>query len=131
VGTAREAGELHPRVRLRRAYEPPETGEVKRILVDRVWPRGVSREALRADLWLRDVAPSTELRKWFDHRPDRWDEFRRRYRDELSSGPGREALDRLVELARREPLVLLYGARDRELNQAAALRAIVEERLAG
>ena len=117
-------------VTLRRAYEPAETGEGKRVLVDRVWPRGVSKTALQPDLWLREIAPSTELRKWFDHRPDRWEEFRRRYREELRSGPGRKALDQLVELARQGPVVLLFGARDPEFNQATALREIVEERLA-
>jgi uncharacterized protein YeaO (DUF488 family) len=118
-----------PRVKLRRAYEPGETGDGKRVLVDRVWPRGVSKAALKPDLWLREVAPSSELRKWFDHRPERWEEFRRRYRRELSSGPGSETLDQLADLARRGPLVLLFGARDPELNQAAVVREMVEERL--
>jgi uncharacterized protein YeaO (DUF488 family) len=120
-----------PRVKLRRAYEAPAAGEGRKVLVDRVWPRGVSKASLQPDLWLREVAPSTELRKWFDHRRERWDEFRRRYREELRSGPAHQALDQLVELARRGPVVLLFGARDPELNQATVLREMVEERLSG
>jgi uncharacterized protein YeaO (DUF488 family) len=118
-----------PRVKLRRAYEPGETDEGKLVLVDRLWPRGVSKTALQPDLWLRDLAPSDDLRKWFDHRADRWDEFQRRYREELSSSPGIEALNQVVELARQGPVVLLFGARDRGFNQAVVIRAMVEERL--
>ena len=117
------------RVRLRRIYDPPASDQGKRVLVDRVWPRGISRAALQHDLWLREVAPSTPLRKWFGHRADRWEEFQRRYREELSSGPAGDALDELVGLARKEPVVLLFGARNPELNQATVLREMVEERL--
>ena len=115
-------------IRLQRVYEPP-AGAGRRVLVDRVWPRGVKREAATVDLWARDVAPSNELRKWFGHRPERWDEFQRRYREELETGRARQALDELEAIARREPLTLLFGAADRERNQAVVLRDVLSERL--
>jgi uncharacterized protein YeaO (DUF488 family) len=108
------------RVKLRRAYESARTGEGKRILVDRVWPRGLGKEALHLDHWLGEVAPSTELRKWFDHRADRWEEFRRRYTEELEARP--ETWAPLREAARRGDVVLLFGARDAEHNNAVVLR---------
>lgn len=94
------------------------------ILVDRVWPRGVSKEKLRADEWARDLAPSDSLRRWFGHRPERWEEFRRRYREELADRD--EALNRLRRIARETNLVLLYGARDPEHNQARVLADVLE-----
>ena len=115
-------------IRLQRVYQPP-AGAGRRVLVDRVWPRGVKREAATVDLWARDVAPSNELRKWFGHRPERWDEFQRRYREELETGRARQALDELEAIARREPLTLLFGAADRERNQAVVLRDVLSERL--
>ena len=115
-------------IRLQRVYEPP-AGAGRRVLVDRVWPRGVKREAAAVDLWARDVAPSNELRKWFGHRPERWDEFQRRYREELEAGRARQVLDELEAIARREPLTLLFGAADRERNQAVVLRDVLSERL--
>lgn len=121
-----------PRVRLRRAYDPPppERPDGKRVLVDRVWPRGMRKEDLDVDLWARDLAPSVELRRWFGHRPDRWAEFRRRYREELGQLERAYLLDELAEMARRDPLTLLYGARDRVRNQAAVIAEAVEDRLA-
>lgn len=116
-------------VRIKRAYEPREDGEGRRVLVDRLWPRGVSKEELAPDEWVREVAPSDELRKWFAHEPARWPEFQRRYRRELASGPAREAVDRLVEQARRGAMTLLYGARDEERNQAVVLAEVIGERL--
>jgi uncharacterized protein YeaO (DUF488 family) len=120
-----------PRVTVRRAYDPPAGSAParRRVLVDRVWPRGISKDALRADAWLRDVAPSDELRRWFGHRPERWEEFRRRYREELRQ-PERAALvDELARTARAEPIVLLFGARDRGRNQAVVLMEAIEDRL--
>lgn len=106
-------------------------GDGTRVLVDRLWPRGVRKEALEHDLWLREVGPSDELRTWFGHRVDRWPEFARRYRAELA-GPERSALvEQLVDLARRGPVTLLFGSRDEEHNQAAVLRDVVLERLGG
>lgn len=108
----------HGRVQLARVYDHP-LPDGARFLVERLWPRGVSREGLGLDGWLPDVAPSTELRRWFAHRPERWMEFRRRYRTELAANLG--ALAPLLEAASRGPVVLLYAARDRERNSAVVL----------
>ena len=119
-----------PRVRLRRVYDPADpSGDGFRVLVDRVWPRGVRREELAVDAWLREVAPSDELRRWFGHRQERWDEFRRRYRSELQAPERRQVLDELEHRARQGPLTLLFGARDAERNQAAVIGEVLEERL--
>ncbi len=118
---------MSARVWLRRVYDEPSRNEGYRILVDRVWPRGVSREAARLDEWSREVSPSGALRRWFGHDPERWEEFRRRYRGELE---GSAELDHLVALASRRRITLVYGARHRERNQAVVLRELVEERLA-
>lgn len=117
-------------VRLQRVYEHSSATIGKRVLVDRVWPRGVRKESLSLDRWLRDLGPSDELRKWFGHRPDRWREFQQRYRAELARPPQSDLVDELVALARQGPLTLLYGARDEERNQAVVLRSLIEERLA-
>lgn len=104
---------------IRRVYEPPAPGEGTRILVDRLWPRGLSREKAHVDEWLKDVAPSAELRKWFGHDPKRWEAFRRRYLEELAGNP---ATARLRVLAEQGDVTLLYGAHDTEHNQAVVLR---------
>lgn len=116
-------------VRLKRAREPVSVEDGYRVLVDRLWPRGVKKEALEVDEWLKEVAPSTELRRWFGHEPERWQGFVQRYRRELSRGPAREALERLAHLAREGPLTLVYGARDEEHNNAVVLKAELERRL--
>lgn len=118
-------------VRIKRAYEARTDDEGHRVLVDRLWPRGIRKEVLAPDEWVREVAPSDELRKWFAHEPERWPEFQRRYRRELASGPASEAVDRLVEQARSGPLTLLYSAHDEERNQAVVLAELIGERLAG
>lgn len=110
-------------IKLKRAYEPPARGDGTRVLVDRIWPRGVSKGAAALDHWLKEVAPSTELRRWFGHDPARWTEFRRRYRSELAQHP--EALAGLRRLARGGPLTLVYGARDTEHNEAVVLRELL------
>lgn len=102
-------------------------GGAARFLVERLWPRGVAREALRVDGWPRDVAPSTELRRWFGHDPARWTEFQVRYRAELDAGPAR--WQPLLSAARHGDVVLLYGARDREHNSAVVLRDYLQEKL--
>jgi uncharacterized protein YeaO (DUF488 family) len=105
--------------RAKRIYDPAEPGDGYRILIDHIWPRGVSRERARLDEWARELAPSAELRKWFDHDPTRFAEFRTRYRDELA-----DQTDRLEELRRRAsdgPLTILYAARDQEHNDAVVL----------
>lgn len=115
-----------PAIRIQRVYEPsrPERREW-RVLVDRLWPRGVDRRSLTLDRWEKDLAPSDELRRWFGHDPKKWREFETRYRFELSQKT--DKLKELAELARERPLVLLYGARDTEHNQAVVLKDVLEE----
>jgi uncharacterized protein YeaO (DUF488 family) len=107
-------------IRIKRTYDPPERGDGKRLLVERLWPRGMKKEALALEAWLKEVAPSTELRKWFGHRVDRWDEFQRRYREELRSNP--ESWRPIREAAKSGPVTLLYSAHDTEHNGALVLR---------
>jgi uncharacterized protein YeaO (DUF488 family) len=109
---------------VRRVYDPPREEDGLRVLVDRLWPRGLSKEAARVDLWLKDIAPSDALRKWYGHEPSRWDEFRRRYFAELEAH--RERLEELRQQARRGRVTLLFGARDEEHNNAVALRQYLE-----
>ena len=111
------------RIRLKRAYEPPATGDGHRVLVDRLWPRGVSKSDAAIDDWLKALAPSTDLRKWFGHAPDRWEEFRKRYRAELT-GHDNE-LDRLRDAARNGTVTLVYAARDETHNDAVVLREVL------
>ena len=113
-------------IRIRRAYDPPGRGDGARILVDRLWPRGVSKEALALDDWMKELAPSHRLRKWFGHDPARWEEFQRRYFAELDAQP--EAVAALRARARERRLTLVYGARDPEHNDAVALRAYLVRR---
>jgi uncharacterized protein YeaO (DUF488 family) len=112
---------------LKRVYDPPATSDGRRILVDRIWPRGITKADLQIDAWLKDLAPSTELRKWFGHDPAKWDEFRKRYAGELEQRS--EALEDLVEKARAGPLTLVFSAKDTEHNNAVALREHLERRL--
>jgi uncharacterized protein YeaO (DUF488 family) len=119
----RECGQA---VQIKRAHEPPAATDGMRILVDRLWPRGLSRERVAADLWLKDAAPSDALRRWFSHEPSRWAAFAARYRAELARRP--EVLQTLDELRRRGPITLLYAACDRAINHAVVLRAVIEER---
>ncbi|QIB66488.1 DUF488 domain-containing protein [Kineobactrum salinum] len=110
-------------IRLKRIYDPSEDEDGARILVDRVWPRGVRKADVKLDWWARELAPSTELRKWFGHDPERWAEFRNSYRDELAQVP--ETLSKLLNYCRQGPVTLLFGARDREHNQAVVLREVL------
>ena len=107
-------------ITLKRAYEPASRPDGRRVLVERLWPRGVAKAGLRVDEWLKDVAPSTELRRWFRHDPDRWNEFRRRYFRELDAHP--EAWKTIVTAARRGPVTLIYSSHDMQHNNAVALR---------
>lgn len=107
-------------IRIKRAYEPPARGDGRRILVERLWPRGMKKEALAADAWLKEVAPSTALRKWFDHRVERWEEFQQKYRDELDSNRG--SWEPILEASRSGPVTLLYSAHDTLHNGALVLR---------
>ncbi|HZL34783.1 MAG TPA: DUF488 domain-containing protein [Tepidisphaeraceae bacterium] len=107
-------------VKLKRAYERPDAGDGTRVLVDRLWPRGVKKADAAIDQWVKDVAPSTALRKWFGHDPARWREFRTRYAVEVHEHP--EQLNRLRALARQGPITLVYSAHDEVHNDAVALR---------
>jgi uncharacterized protein YeaO (DUF488 family) len=111
-------------IRIKRAYESPARSDGQRILVERLWPRGIKRTTLDADAWLKDVAPSTELRKWFGHRVDRWDEFQRRYRTELDANPGAWGLDAV----KKGTVTLLYSAHDIDHNSALVLRDYLADR---
>lgn len=119
-----------PEIRIQRVYDVTGPRVGKRILVDRVWPRGLKREALQLDGWLRELGPSNELRTWFGHDPARWQEFQRRYRAELAQPEQQARLRELAELAREGPITLLYGARDQQHNQAVVLQAVLEAMLA-
>jgi uncharacterized protein YeaO (DUF488 family) len=112
---------------VKRAYDPPTRSDGYRVLVDRIWPRGVTKDDLEIDAWLKDVAPSAALRKWFGHDPKKWDEFRRRYGGELE--PHAAALGQLVERARARRVTLVFGAKDTEHNNAVALKEHLERRL--
>ncbi|MGH7588001.1 MAG: DUF488 domain-containing protein [Gemmatimonadota bacterium] len=113
-------------LKLKRAYEPPEPGDGFRILVDRLWPRGVSKDSARIDLWLKEIAPSTALRKWFGHDPAKWATFRRRYFRELDKN--QDAVGRLKEHVRHGTVTLVYGAKDEEHNDAVALKEYLATR---
>ena len=110
-------------VRLKRAYEAAESSDGLRVLVDRLWPRGVTKDAAAVDLWLKDLAPSTELRKWFGHDPARWAEFQRRYGEEVRKQP--EAFEQLCDLASKQRVTLVYAAKDEEHNDAVVLRSLL------
>lgn len=111
---------LTANLRLKRAYEPADESDGLRVLVDRLWPRGVSKAQARIDCWMKDIAPSAELRTWFGHDPDRWDEFQDRYLAELAGH--REQIDELRKRAGRGPVTLVYSARDELHNDAVVLR---------
>ena len=110
-------------VKLRRAYEPPEADDGYRVLVDRLWPRGIRKEDAHLDEWCKQVAPSTELRKWYAHDPERFDEFSRRYRAELHRGEPAEAVVHLRGIATTRPVTLLTATKDLEISGAAVLAA--------
>jgi uncharacterized protein YeaO (DUF488 family) len=112
--------------RIRRVYDPPSKEDGACFLVDRLWPRGVKKESLALEGWCKEAAPSPELRQWFQHDPEKWAGFQRRYRAELDGKP--EAWEPLLQAVRRGPVTLLYSARDAEHNNAVALRAYLEER---
>jgi uncharacterized protein YeaO (DUF488 family) len=113
-------------VRIKRAYEEPAPEDGARVLVDRLWPRGLAKERARIDLWLKDVAPSAELRRWYGHDPERFAEFRSRYIAELAHEPARAALATLRDLARRGPVTLVFAARDGARSNAAVLREVLD-----
>ncbi len=121
----------HPssEIHVKRVYDAPAASDGRRVLVDRIWPRGVSKDEAKLDLWLKEVAPSTELRTWFGHDPAKWAEFRAKYREELAAQPG--AVEALVEACRVPKTTLVFAAKDEAHNNAVVLKALVEERLRG
>ncbi len=107
-------------IRIKRVYAQPDKEDGTRILVDRLWPRGLTKEKAKVDLWLKEIAPSTELRQWFGHDPEKWTEFQTRYRSELKKN--KEQVSRLMEEVEKGPVTLVYGARDEEHNEAVVLQ---------
>ena len=114
-------------IRLKRAYEPASPRDGKRFLVERLWPRGIKKEKLKLDGWLKDVAPSTELRKWFAHDPAKWLDFRKRYFEELKQSP--EAWQPLVTAAKKGSITLIFSSHDQEHNNAAALKQFLDHKM--
>jgi uncharacterized protein YeaO (DUF488 family) len=114
-------------IEVRRAYEQPQKKDGLRILVDRIWPRGVRKEKAAIDAWVKDIAPSSKLRKWFSHDPAKWQEFKRRYFQELKEK--NDLIKRLQEKAKGQTITLLYSAKDVKYNNAVALKEYIEERI--
>lgn len=117
------------RVKLKRVYEPSDITDGTRFLVERLWPRGISKERAELDGWLKEAAPSGELRKWYGHDPARWNEFRRRYFAELAGEPG--VLDPIIEAARKGIVTLVFAAKDPQLSNARALKEYLGKRVSG
>lgn len=112
-------------IKVKRIYKKPDEHDGFRILVDRLWPRGISKDEARVDLWFKEVAPSSELRKWFAHDPQKWEEFKRKYREELKKK--KQLLKKIKELEKEKGIItLLFSARDEEHNNAVALREILK-----
>ncbi|HKE86020.1 MAG TPA: DUF488 domain-containing protein [Vicinamibacterales bacterium] len=114
-------------ISVKRAYEPVSRADGTRFLVERLWPRGVSKAKLRIEAWLKDVSPTTELRKWFSHDPEKWDDFRKRYRRELDAHP--QAWKPIVSAARRGRVTLVYSSHDTEHNNAVALQEYLKTKV--
>jgi uncharacterized protein YeaO (DUF488 family) len=112
-------------VQIKRVYEEPSTSDGKRILIDRLWPRGLTKEKAKVDLWLKEIAPSTELRQWFGHDPSKWNEFKKRYHDELKKN--NEVVSKLTGLLKNSKVTLVYGAKDEEHNDAIVLKDYLEK----
>ena len=123
---AKKEGERHSVIKLKRVYEPAASSDGVRYLVERLWPRGVKKTALRIDAWLRDVAPSTTLRQWFNHDPKKWEEFQRRYFRELNAN--QDALRPLFDAARHGNVTLVYSSHDLEHNNAVALKKYADKK---
>ncbi|HXI86840.1 MAG TPA: DUF488 family protein [Parvularculaceae bacterium] len=114
-------------IKVKRVYEAPSRADGKRILVERLWPRGLTKEAAHIDFWAKDVSPSPDLRKWYGHDPEKWPEFQKRYRDELKKN--KAAVDALLDMIGKEPATLIYSARDEKKNSAVLLAAYLRERV--
>ncbi len=113
-------------IRIKRAYEDPDEADGLRILVDRLWPRGISKEKAKIDLWIKDLAPSNELRSWYGHEPEKWPEFRSRYFAELDGNP--EQVNELLGHVRKGTVTLVYSSKEQRLNNARALKEYLEDR---
>lgn len=113
----------------KRAYERPNARDGHRVLVDGLWPRGLTKEKLSVAEWMRDIAPSASLRKWYGHQPEKWEEFRMKFRAELARSPREELLTSLIERARREKVTLVFAARDAERCNATVIAELIRERL--
>lgn len=111
---------------IKRVYEEPSEDDGKRILIDRLWPRGLTKEKAKIDVWLKDIAPSTQLRQWFGHDPQKWREFKRRYQGELEKNM--TIVSQLVELLKKGNVTLVYGAKDKEHNDAVVLKEYLEKK---
>lgn len=129
AGQRRSTKGIVDNIRIKRAYEPRTENEGYRVLVDRLWPRGISKERLAPDAWIRELSPSDELRKWFGHDPSLWSEFQKRYRRELETDEARAALRELTKRAKEGPVTLLYAAKDELHNNAVVLRSLIAARL--
>jgi uncharacterized protein YeaO (DUF488 family) len=116
-------------IAIKRAYEPPGPSDGTRMLVDRLWPRGVRKEQAYIEKWMRELGPSNELRRFFGHDPDRWEEFRKRYKAELRRSEAKSLLAELLEVARKGKLTLVYSARDEQHNQAVVLKEVLDAKL--
>lgn len=116
-------------IKIKRIYEDADSGDGYRVLIDRLWPRGVSKEEARLDEWNKELAPSTELRKWFDHTPERFEEFKKRYREELKSQE--EEINRLLSMAKSKDITLLYAAKAEDINNAVVLRELLMKKRYG
>jgi uncharacterized protein YeaO (DUF488 family) len=119
--------DAHRTVRVARIYDEPTAEDGRRILVDRLWPRGVSKERAKLDDWCKEIAPSTELRRWYDHDPERFEEFSARYRAELSEGEQAEALSRIAEDARSGVVTLLTATKVPEISEAVVIKSVIED----
>ncbi len=114
-------------VKIKRVYDPPAPVDGRRILIDRLWPRGLRKEGARIDAWMKDIAPSTELRKWFNHDPEKWNEFRKRFFAELDGA--QESVDGIIAAARKGTVTLLFGSKEVRYNNAVALKQYLDARM--
>jgi len=117
-------------IQIKRIYEEAEKKDGMRILVDRIWPRGISKDKAKLDLWIKEIGPSTDLRKWFNHDPEKFNDFKSMYKKELKNGEQKEAFEKLKEAAKEnETVTLLFAAKDEEHNQARVLKEMLEKEL--
>jgi len=113
-------------IKTKRVYEPYEPSDGLRFLIDRLWPRGIKKEELKIESWLKDIAPSNELRKWFSHDPSKWEEFKKRYLQEIKEKPDYR---RLIDIARNNDITLVYSSKENVYNNASALKGFIEDEL--